>query len=112
MSARRSRPEKHPSGRRSGRPLRQLPGEVVLLVLRTLLWVGFTAAGTALNMWAAVVLLLVFTPSSFWGYLAVGVGAGVAGAAGGGVTGFGQALALRRWLDTPAALGSFFSTVL
>ena len=63
-------------------------------------------------MWAAIVLLLVFAPSNFWGYLAIGFGAAIAGGIGGGIIGFGQVLALRRWLDIPASLGSFFSTVL
>lgn len=87
-------------------------GELALLFVRSLLWVGFTAAGTALNMWGAVVLLLLLAPSNFWGYLVLGFGAALAGGLGGAVVGFGQALALRRWLDGAASLGSFFSTVL
>lgn len=108
MSARWSRAQKH----HHGRPAGQLVGEMLLSIVRTVLWVGFTAAGTALNMWAAVVLLLLFPPSDPWGYLAASVGAAIAGAVGGGIIGFGQVLTLRRWLDTAASLGSFFSTIL
>jgi hypothetical protein len=97
---------------RYARTPRQSLGELILLVVRALLWIGFTAAGTALNMWGAVVLLLLVAPGSFWGYLILGLGTGLAGVMGGAVIGFGQALALRRWLDGAASLGSFFSTVL
>lgn len=97
---------------RYARTPQQSLGELILLALRALLWVGFTAAGTALNMWVAVVLLLLVAPGSFWGYLILGLGAGLAGVMGGALIGFGQVLALRRWLDGAASLGSFFSTVL
>lgn len=82
------------------------------MILRTMLWIGFTALGTALNMWGAVVLLLLIAPSNIWGYLALGLGAALAGGIGGAVAGIGQVLALRRWLDGAASLGSFFSTIL
>ena len=107
MSARWPRTEKD----HLNRPVSQLIGESILLIVRTLLWVGFTTAGMALNMWAAVVLLLM-APSGFWGYLAAAFAAAVTGGISGGVIGFGQVLTLRRWLDTPASLGSFFSTIL
>lgn len=99
-------------GARSGRTPRYLAGEVALMILRTMLWIGFTALGTALNMWGAVVLLLLITPGNFWGYLGTILGAAVIGCVGGMIIGFGQVLALRRWLDGAASLGSFFSTVL
>lgn len=86
--------------------------EITLLILRSALWVGFTTAGTALNMWGALALLLLITPESVWGYIATMFGAAVAGCLGGGVISFGQVLALRRWLDGAASLGSFLSTVL
>ncbi len=92
--------------------LGRLLGEIVFLALRTLLWVGFTAAGMALNMWGAVVLLLLVAPGNLWGYLAVGFGLALAGGIGGAIVGIGQVMALRRWLDGAASLGSFFSTVL
>jgi hypothetical protein len=63
-------------------------------------------------MWGAVLLLLVIVPSSIWGYLAVGLGTALVGAVGGAIVGFGQVLALRRWLDGAASVGSFFSTIL
>jgi hypothetical protein len=97
---------------RYARTPRQSLGALILLVVRALLWIGFTAAGIALNMWGAVVLLLLVAPGSFWGYLILGLGAGLAGVMGGAVIGLGQVLALRRWLDGAASLGSFFSTVL
>lgn len=97
---------------RYARTPRQSLGELILLVVRALLWIGFTAAGIALNMWGAVVLLLLVAPGNFWGYLILGLGAGLAGVMGGAVIGLGQVLALRRWLDGAASLGSFFSTVL
>jgi hypothetical protein len=80
--------------------------------MRALLWTGFTAGGTALNMWASTALLLFFAPSNLWGYLGVAFGALLAGGLGGAITGFGQVLALRKWLNVPASLGSFFSTIL
>ena len=98
-------------GHTARRPRRVL-GEVFLLVVRSVLWIACTAAGTALNMWGAVVLLLLIAPSSVWGYLALGLGAALAGGIGGAIAGFGQVLALRRWLDGAASLGSFFSTIL
>lgn len=97
---------------RYARTPRQSLGELILLVVRALLWIGFTAAGTALNMWGVVVLLLLVPPGSFWGYLILGLGSALAGVMGGAVIGLGQVLALRRWLDGAASLGSFFSTVL
>lgn len=99
-------------GARSGRTPKYLAGEVALMILRTMLWIGFTALGTALNMWGAVVLLLLITPGNFWGYLGTILSAAVTGCVGGMIIGFGQVLALRRWLDGAASLGSFFSTVL
>ncbi len=95
----------------SARASKQL-GELVLIIVRSLLWVGFTATGTALNMWAAILLLLLLNPVNLWGYLAAGFGAALAGSVDGGITGFGQVMALRWWLDGAASLGSFLSTVL
>lgn len=82
------------------------------MILCTALWVGFTALGTALNLWGAVVLLLLIDPGNFWGYLGVLLGVLVMGCIGGTIIGFGQVLALRRWLDGAASLGSFLSTIL
>ncbi len=90
----------------------RLTAEIALAVVRSVLWVGFTTAGIALNIWAALVLLLLLTPSNVWGYAAVVFGAAVLGCAGGVLIGIGQVLALRRWLDGAASLGSFLSTVL
>jgi hypothetical protein len=72
--------------------------EVALLIVRATLWVGFTAAGVAFNIWGAVALLLVLAPESLWGYIALALGAAVVGCAGGVVIGLGQVLALRRWM--------------
>lgn len=86
--------------------------ELALLIVRSVLWVGFTTAGVALNMWGAALLLLLITPDSLWGYIALTIGAALAGCIGGAVMGMGQVLALRRWLDGVASLASFLSTVL
>lgn len=86
--------------------------EIVLVLVRAALWIGFTAAGVALNMWGAVALLLLVTPDSIWGYIALLLGTALAGSLGGAVMGMGQVLALRRWLDGAASLGSFLSAVL
>jgi hypothetical protein len=111
MSERPTHIRKTQGGHTPRRPRRVL-GEVILLVVRYVLWIACTAAGTALNMWGAVVLLLLIAPSNIWGYLALGLGAALAGGIGGAIVGFGQVLALRRWLDGAASLGSFFSTIL
>jgi hypothetical protein len=94
------------------RSLARLAAEIALAVVRSALWVGFTTAGTALNIWAALLLLLLITPNNVWGYAAGVFGAAVVGCAGGLLIGIGQVLALRRWLDGAASLGSFLSTVL
>lgn len=86
--------------------------EGALLVVRTVLWVGFTAAGVALNTWVAVTLLLLLTPQHPLSYVAIMLGAAVGGCLGGAAIGLGQVLALRRWLDGAASLGSFLSAVL
>src|SRR5438128_1448766 len=99
-------------GARSGRTPRHLAGEVALMILRTTLWIGFTALGTALNMWGAVVLLLLITPGNVWGYLGTVLGAAITGCIGGMIIGFGQVFALRRWLDGATSLGSFLTTIL
>lgn len=93
-------------------PTKHLFVGAALILVRALLWVGFTAAGTGLNIWSSVALLLLFAPSNIWGYFAMAFGALLAGGLGGAVTGFGQALALRRWLNIPASLGSFLGTIL
>jgi hypothetical protein len=103
-------PASHPA-RGAARGIRALL-EVALLIVRATLWVGFTAAGVAFNIWSAVALLLLLAPESLWGYIALALGAAVAGCAGGVVIGLGQVLALRRWLDGAASLGSFLSAVL
>lgn len=89
-----------------------LLSEAALLLIRSALWVGATTVGTVINAWGALTLLLLLTPSNIWGYLALLVGILLVGAVGGAVTGAGQALALRRWLNGAAAAGSFLSTVL
>ncbi len=86
--------------------------EIVLLVLRSALWAGSTAVGIALNMWGAAVLLLLLAPANFWAYFLLLSGAAVIGFVGGMVISFGQVLALLRWLDGAASLGSFLSTAL
>jgi hypothetical protein len=90
----------------------RLVREMVLMVLRITLWVGPTALGVSLNMWGAVALLLLVNPGNIWGYFATILGAVVTGCVGGIIIGFGQVLALRRWLDGSASLGSFLSTIL
>ena len=94
------------------RSLSNLVAESALIIVRSALWVGFTTAGIALNMWGALMLLLLLTPSNVWAYLATVFGAVIVGCIGGVLTGMGQVLALRRWLDGAATLGSFLSTVL
>jgi hypothetical protein len=96
------------SRKHSGRLL----AEIAMMLVRSALWLGFTTIGTALNIWGAVVLLLLIAPGNIWAYVATLFGTAIVGCIGGAITGFGQALALRRWLDGAASLGSFLSTVL
>jgi hypothetical protein len=94
------------------RSIGHLVAEIALAVVRSVLWVGFTTAGIALNIWAAFVLLFLVTPGNVWGYAAVVFGAAIVACAGGVLIGIGQVLALRRWLDGTASLASFLSAVL
>ncbi len=86
--------------------------EISLLIIRSVLWVGFTTVGVAINIWGAVTLLLLITPGNPWGYIAMLLGAAIAGSVSGVIMSIGQVMALRRWLDGAASLASFLSTVI